>query len=72
MAGVRLMGGSDLLKCSFCGKKPAPGGEADRRPRGLRLPECIDLCNEIVEEELAESSDLGLGTLPKPREINDS
>src|SRR5690606_36603962 len=33
--------------------------------------ECIDLCNEIIEEELAESSDLGLGTLPKPREIHE-
>ncbi|HET7303610.1 MAG TPA: ATP-dependent Clp protease ATP-binding subunit ClpX, partial [Segeticoccus sp.] len=33
--------------------------------------ECIDLCNEIIEEELAEGSELGLETLPKPREIYD-
>ncbi|HMT32653.1 MAG TPA: ATP-dependent Clp protease ATP-binding subunit ClpX, partial [Dermatophilaceae bacterium] len=33
--------------------------------------ECIDLCNEIIEEELAETSELGLDELPKPREIFD-
>ncbi|MGV1029781.1 MAG: ATP-dependent Clp protease ATP-binding subunit ClpX, partial [Dermatophilaceae bacterium] len=33
--------------------------------------ECIDLCNEIIEEELAESTDLGLDDLPKPRELFD-
>ncbi|HSN02651.1 MAG TPA: ATP-dependent Clp protease ATP-binding subunit ClpX, partial [Acidimicrobiales bacterium] len=33
--------------------------------------ECSDLCNEIIEEELAESSELGLDHLPKPREIFD-
>jgi ATP-dependent Clp protease ATP-binding subunit ClpX len=31
--------------------------------------ECIDLCNEIIEEELAEPSDLHLDELPKPKEI---
>ena len=33
--------------------------------------ECIDLCNEIIEEELSESSDVGFEELPKPREIFD-
>ena len=31
--------------------------------------ECIDLCNEIIEEELAEPSELRFDELPKPREI---
>ncbi|MDQ3642403.1 MAG: ATP-dependent Clp protease ATP-binding subunit ClpX, partial [Actinomycetota bacterium] len=33
--------------------------------------ECIDLCNEIIEEELSETSDLSFGDLPKPKEIYD-
>jgi ATP-dependent Clp protease ATP-binding subunit ClpX len=33
--------------------------------------ECIDLCNEIIDEELAESADLKLEDLPKPQEIYD-
>ncbi|MEZ5237568.1 MAG: ClpX C4-type zinc finger protein [Microthrixaceae bacterium] len=49
--------GGELLKCSFCGK-------TQRQVRKLIADqayicdECIDLCNEIIEEELAESSDL--------------
>ena len=63
---------SDLLKCSFCGKSQKQVRKLIAGPGVYICDECIDLCNEIVEEELAESSDLGLGTLPKPREINDS
>ncbi|MDQ3383205.1 MAG: ATP-dependent Clp protease ATP-binding subunit ClpX [Actinomycetota bacterium] len=62
---------SDLLKCSFCGKSQKQVRKLIAGPGVYICDECIDLCNEIVEEELAESSDLGLGTLPKPREIND-
>ena len=60
---------SDLLKCSFCGKSQKQVKKLIAGPGVYICDECIDLCNEIVEEELAESSDLGLGQLPKPREI---
>ncbi len=60
---------SDLLKCSFCGKSQKQVKKLIAGPGVYICDECIDLCNEIIEEELAESSDLGLGQLPKPREI---
>ncbi|MBW8171748.1 ATP-dependent Clp protease ATP-binding subunit ClpX [Ornithinimicrobium sp. Arc0846-15] len=62
---------SDLLKCSFCGKSQKQVKKLIAGPMVYICDECIDLCNEIIEEELAESSDLGLGQLPKPREINE-
>ncbi len=61
---------SELLKCSFCGKSQKQVKKLIAGPGVYICDECIDLCNEIIEEELAESSDLGLGQLPKPREIN--
>ncbi|SOC52563.1 ATP-dependent Clp protease ATP-binding subunit ClpX [Ornithinimicrobium cerasi] len=60
---------SDLLKCSFCGKSQKQVKKLIAGPGVYICDECIDLCNEIIEEELAESSELGLGQLPKPREI---
>jgi len=63
--------GSDLLKCSFCGKSQKQVKKLIAGPGVYICDECIDLCNEIIEEELAESSDLGLDELPKPREIFD-
>jgi ATP-dependent Clp protease ATP-binding subunit ClpX len=60
---------SELLKCSFCGKSQKQVKKLIAGPGVYICDECIDLCNEIIEEELAESSDLGLGQLPKPREI---
>ncbi len=62
---------SDVLKCSFCGKSQKQVIKLIAGPGVYICDECIDLCNEIMEEELAEASDLGLGTLPKPREIFD-
>ena len=62
---------SDVLKCSFCGKSQKQVIKLIAGPGVYICDECIDLCNEIMEEELAESGDLGLGTLPKPREIFD-
>ncbi|MFN8097161.1 MAG: ATP-dependent Clp protease ATP-binding subunit ClpX [Dermatophilaceae bacterium] len=61
----------DLLKCSFCGKSQKQVKKLIAGPMVYICDECIDLCNEIIEEELAESSDLGLDELPKPREIFD-
>ncbi|MGL5927752.1 MAG: ATP-dependent Clp protease ATP-binding subunit ClpX [Dermatophilaceae bacterium] len=60
---------SDLLKCSFCGKSQKQVKKLIAGPGVYICDECIDLCNEIIEEELAESSELGLDELPKPREI---
>ena len=62
---------SELLKCSFCGKSQKQVKKLIAGPGVYICDECIDLCNEIIEEELAESSELGLDHLPKPREIFD-
>ena len=59
---------SDVLKCSFCGKSQKQVIKLIAGPGVYICDECIDLCNEIMEEELA---DLGLDELPKPREIFD-
>jgi len=68
---ARMGESSELLKCSFCGKSQKQVKKLIAGPGVYICDECIDLCNEIIEEELAESSDLGLGQLPKPREIFD-
>jgi len=61
----------ELLKCSFCGKSQKQVKKLIAGPGVYICDECIDLCNEIIEEELAEPADLGFDELPKPREIND-
>src|SRR5438477_2916382 len=61
--------GGDLLKCSFCGKSQKHVKKLIAGPRDYICDECIDLCNEIIEEELTESPELKLEELPKPREI---
>lgn len=66
---ARMGEGGDLLKCSFCGKSQKQVKKLIAGPGVYICDECIDLCNEIIEEELAESSELGLDELPKPREI---
>jgi len=66
---ARLGDGSDLLKCSFCGKSQKQVKKLIAGPGVYICDECIDLCNEIIEEELADAGDLGLTELPKPREI---
>src|SRR5919198_1549549 len=64
-------GDSDLLKCSFCGKSQKQVKKLIAGPGVYICDECIDLCNEIIEEELSESSELKFDELPKPREIFD-
>ncbi|MFI7586991.1 ATP-dependent Clp protease ATP-binding subunit ClpX [Spongisporangium articulatum] len=66
---ARIGDGGDLLKCSFCGKSQKQVKKLIAGPGVYICDECIDLCNEIIEEELAEASDLGLVELPKPKEI---
>src|SRR3954451_9528578 len=61
----------DLLKCSFCGKSQKQVKKLIAGPGVYICEECIDLCNEIIDEELSESSDLKFEELPKPREIHD-
>ncbi|HEX2032090.1 MAG TPA: ATP-dependent Clp protease ATP-binding subunit ClpX [Actinomycetota bacterium] len=64
-------GDSDLLKCSFCGKSQKQVKKLIAGPGVYICDECIDLCNEIIEEELSETSELKLEELPKPRQIYD-
>jgi ATP-dependent Clp protease ATP-binding subunit ClpX len=64
------IGDSDLLKCSFCGKSQKQVKKLIAGPGVYICDECIDLCNEIIEEELSETSELKLEELPKPQEIN--
>ena len=61
--------GGELLKCSFCGKSQKQVKKLIAGPGVYICDECIDLCNEIIEEELAETGDLRFDELPKPREI---
>jgi len=66
---ARIGEGGDLLKCSFCGKSQKQVKKLIAGPGVYICDECIDLCNEIIEEELAEPSELKWDNLPKPREI---
>jgi ATP-dependent Clp protease ATP-binding subunit ClpX len=66
---ARIGDGGDLLKCSFCGKSQKQVKKLIAGPGVYICDECIDLCNEIIEEELSESSELAFDELPKPREI---
>ena len=66
---TRVSDASDLLKCSFCGKNQKQVKKLIAGPGVYICDECIDLCNEIIEEELGESVNLGWDELPKPREI---
>src|SRR5688500_8292507 len=68
---ARIGDGGDLLKCSFCGKSQKAVKKLIAGPGVYICDECIDLCNEIIEEELAEPVEPQFDTLPKPREINE-
>ncbi|WP_290724186.1 ClpX C4-type zinc finger protein, partial [Gordonia sp. UBA6683] len=68
---ARIGDGGDLLKCSFCGKSQKQVKKLIAGPGVYICDECIDLCNEIIEEELAENGDVKLDELPKPAEIRD-
>ncbi len=60
------------LKCSFCGKTQEQVRKLVAGPGVYICDECIELCNEIIEEELNEDMDLDLVSLPKPMEINET
>ena len=59
----------ELLKCSFCGKSQKQVKKLIAGPGVYICDECIDLCNEIIEEELTETGELHFDQLPTPREI---
>jgi len=59
----------EILKCSFCGKSQKQVKKLIAGPGVYICDECIDLCNEIIEEEVGEASDLKMDDLPNPREI---
>ena len=61
--------GGELLKCSFCGKSQKQVKKLIAGPGVYICDECIDLCNEIIDEEFSTAEDLDFTELPKPAEI---
>ena len=61
--------GGELLKCSFCGKSQKQVKKLIAGPGVYICDECIDLCNEIIEEELADTTEVSFDEVPKPSEI---
>ena len=57
------------LKCSFCGKTQEQVRKLVAGPGVYICDECIELCNEIIEEEIGEDTELSLVELPKPQDI---
>lgn len=62
--------GADLLKCSFCGKSQKQVKKLIAGPGVYICDECIDLCNEIIDEELAGDGEVRFDELPRPRQIH--
>ncbi len=60
---------NDFLKCSFCSKSQPQVKKLIAGPGVYICDECIDLCNEIIDEELKEDKELDFKDLPKPGEI---
>ena len=61
----------DQLLCSFCGKSQRQVKKLIAGPGVYICDECIDLCNEIIDEELTAPAQIDFDNLPKPREINE-
>jgi ATP-dependent Clp protease ATP-binding subunit ClpX len=68
---ARIGESADLLKCSFCGKSQKQVQQLIAGPGVYICDECVELCNEIIEERLAEAGEEATGEfdLPKPKEI---
>ncbi|MDJ0335512.1 ATP-dependent Clp protease ATP-binding subunit ClpX [Salinibacterium sp. G-O1] len=68
---ARIGESADLLKCSFCGKSQKQVQQLIAGPGVYICDECVELCNEIIEERLAEAGEEVSSEfdLPKPREI---
>ena len=59
------------LKCSFCGKTQDPVRKLVAGPGVYICDECIELCNEIIEEEFGDDVEMDFTDIPKPHEINE-
>ncbi|OPL10364.1 MAG: ATP-dependent Clp protease ATP-binding subunit ClpX [Firmicutes bacterium ML8_F2] len=59
------------LKCSFCGKSQEQVRKLVAGPGVYICDECIELCNEIIEEEIGDDTELGYVELPKPQDIKE-
>jgi len=68
---ARATDGNEQLLCSFCGKSQRQVKKLIAGPGVYICDECIDLCNEIIDEELTAPPVFELENLPKPREICD-
>ena len=68
---ARIGESADLFKCSFCGKSQKQVQQLIAGPAVYICDECVELCNEIIEERMAESATGVVSDfdLPKPREI---
>ena len=74
MSDNRNNNGNDsekLLYCSFCGKSQHEVKKLIAGPSVYVCDECVELCNDIILEELEEETSLAVKKLPTPREIND-
>jgi ATP-dependent Clp protease ATP-binding subunit ClpX len=60
---------AELVKCSFCGKSQKQVKKLIAGPSVYICDECIDLCNEIIDEEFVKNVDSGVAELPIPRDI---
>ena len=66
---ARASEGNEQLLCSFCGKSQRQVKKLIAGPGVYICDECIDLCNEIIDEELTAPAHLDLDNLPRPTEI---
>ncbi|MDQ3894693.1 MAG: ATP-dependent Clp protease ATP-binding subunit ClpX [Actinomycetota bacterium] len=66
---ARTTDSNEQLLCSFCGKSQRQVKKLIAGPGVYICDECIDLCNEIIDEELTAPAELDLGSLPRPRDI---
>ncbi len=66
---ARASDGSEQLLCSFCGKSQRQVKKLIAGPGVYICDECIDLCNEIIDEELTTPTQLDLDNLPRPLDI---
>ena len=62
--------GGKLLYCSFCGKSQHEVRKLIAGPSVFVCDECVDLCNDIIQEELQDQKHEGKAELPTPKEIN--
>ncbi len=66
---ARASDGNEQLLCSFCGKSQRQVKKLIAGPGVYICDECIDLCNEIIDEELTTPAQLDLDNLPRPKDI---